>query len=76
MKKIPKIFVDFGNADADGRVRLNTIGSLIDMRDNGIIMEEGLQLLLDNNEDLSTNGIAHFSKEEKIWVAIIDWDSL
>jgi len=73
MKTLPKIFADFGNADVRGRVRLNTIGSLTDMRDNKVIMEEGLELLLHNNEELSAIGIAHFSNEEKIWVAVIDW---
>jgi hypothetical protein len=74
MGLIPKLFADFNNADAQGRVRLTTQGSLADISDNNIKMEEGIELQLDDNEGLSTIGTAHFSNEEKIWVAVIDWN--
>jgi hypothetical protein len=72
----PKIFVHFQNADEQGRIRLTAHGTINDLNDNGIILKEGLELLLDDDDDLSTIGVVHFSKEENIWVAIINWDAL
>jgi len=76
MKTLPKIFVHFQNTDLKNRIRLTAKGTIDDLKANSIILEEGLELLLDDDDDLSTVGVVHFSEEEKIWVAIIDWNSL
>ena len=71
-----KIFADFHNSDRDGRVRLNTVGTFRDIKEHNITLQEGLQILIDDNDGLVTPGIVEFSKEENIWVAKIDWELL
>jgi hypothetical protein len=75
METLPKIFAHFQNADAKGRIRLTARGTIDDLKANNITLREGLRLLLDDGDDLSTIGIVGFSEEENIWVAKIDWDS-
>jgi hypothetical protein len=76
MKELNKIFADFHNADIKGRVRLNTNGTLDDLKNKNIKLEPGLEILLDDDDGLSVKGIIQFSEEEKMWVAEIDWDQL
>jgi hypothetical protein len=71
----PVIYVDFNNCDAQGRVRLNTVGSLQDLASTGVRLEDGVALHLTDNE-LEVNGTAEFSKEENIWAARFNWDEL
>ena len=70
----PKIFADFNNADEKGRVRLNTNGSINDLKN--IILRRGLPILLDDNDDLTCEAILDFSEEEDMWVAIINWNNI
>jgi hypothetical protein len=69
----PRIFVDFHNADAHGRVRLNCIGTVEDLARQGIVLREGQQLTL-YSEELEVDGQVRYSAEEKLWVASIDWN--
>lgn len=71
-----RVFVDFHNADRQGRVRLNTKGTFEDIETKKITLEKGLKLLLDDHEGLQTEGVVEFSENENIWVARIDWDQL
>jgi hypothetical protein len=71
-----RIFADFNNADKRGRVRLNCDGSIKDIERSGVKLLEGKEIQLSDGEDLETKGILHYSKEENIWVAEIDWDNL
>ncbi|MFY0255833.1 hypothetical protein ACDQ55_17970 [Chitinophaga sp. 30R24] len=68
-----KIFVDFNNCDPQGRVRLNTRGTLDDLERLNINLKSGLELLLDDEEELSAIGIVQFSEDENIWVASFRW---
>lgn len=68
----PTIYADFNNADARGRLRLNGIGTVRDLARTGLPLREGLPLSL-HDEELEADGEAHFSEEERIWVARIDW---
>ena len=70
-----RIYVDFQNADTQGRVRLNTRGTLRDLQAQGVTLSEQLQVTL-YSEEFEANGRAHFSVEENIWVAQIDWKQL
>ena len=70
------VFADFNNADKKGRVRLNTFGSTEDIKIKSIEFKEGLQVVLDDNDGLTTIGHIKYSDEENIWVAEIDWDDL
>jgi hypothetical protein len=69
------IYVDFHNADAQGRVRLNCNGTIRDLADKGITLKNGLRLTLSDDE-LEADGEVHFTEEEKPWVAVIDWDAI
>ena len=68
----PRIYADFNNADSKGRLRLITEGSLSDIKRLNLKMEEGMPVIVYDDE-LSTSAEVIFSEEEKIWVAKIDW---
>ncbi|MGA8538686.1 MAG: hypothetical protein WB566_04265 [Terriglobales bacterium] len=74
-KELPKVFVDFNNSDRQGRVRLNCVGTVKDLNRLGIVLSEGTEMLLACVE-LEIEGIATYSKEERIWVARVDWDRI
>ena len=71
----PRIFADFHNADAEGRLRLNCIGTIEDLANQNVELQNG-QLLTLYSEDLEVDGVVRFSEEEKLWVAAIDWDRI
>jgi hypothetical protein len=68
----PTIYADFNNADPNGSLRLNCIGTIEDLSRKGVRLSEGLRLTL-HDEELEADGEVHFSPEERIWVAIINW---
>jgi hypothetical protein len=72
---LPRIFADFHNADEQGRLRLNCVGSIEDLahQQTGLINGQFLTLY---SEDLEVDGVVEFSEEEKIWVAVIDWNQI
>ena len=72
MKKL-RVFADFHNADVQGRLRLNCIGTVEDLARQNIELHNG-QLLTFYSEELEVEGIVQYSSEENIWVAVIDWD--
>jgi len=71
----PRVFADFHNADVQGRLRLNCIGTLRDLADQGVRLCEGLALDL-YSEDLTVEGLTRYSTEENAWVAVIDWRAI
>jgi hypothetical protein len=71
----PSIFVDFHNADKHGRLRLNCIGTIEDLARQQAELVNGQRLTL-YSEDLEVDGIVEFSEEEKVWVAVIDWEQI
>lgn len=80
----PKVYADFHNADAAGRLRLNCVGSVEDLARQGITLHEGMPLTLyaddlDTNgqlDELLVDGVVSFSEEERCWVAAIDWSAI
>ena len=70
------IFVDFNNADSQGRLRLNLKGTKEDLKKKSIRLRHGLSLLFGDGCELSVSGIVEFSSEEKIWVARIEWGEI
>lgn len=68
----PRIYVDFQNSDRLGRVRLNTAGTLRDLEALGVTLSDQLPVIV-YSEEFEADGRAHFSIEESIWVAQIDW---
>jgi len=76
METTVKIYADFNNADQEGRIRLNTKGTYQDLERKKVELREGLELLLDDDEGITTLGIVSFSQNENIWVAKINWDEI
>ena len=74
MKK-PRVFADFHNADAQGRLRLNCDGTVEDLTCQKIVLKEGQSLIL-YSEDLEVDGVVRYSGKENLWVAVIDWDAI
>ncbi len=80
----PRIYADFHNADAHGRLRLNSVGTIEDLARHQIELHEGLGLTfysddLDENgalDKLLVDGTVSFSAEEDCWVATIDWSAI
>lgn len=70
-----KIFADFHSANAQGRLRLNCIGTVEDIARQNIALRDG-QLLSFYSEDLEVEGTVQYSSEEKLWVAVIDWSAI
>ena len=68
----PFLYADFNNADPQGRLRLNVRGTLDDLARQKIRLEESMPVVV-YDEELEADGAAQFSKEEQIWVAVIDW---
>jgi hypothetical protein len=71
-----RIYADFHNADRKGRVRLNTNGSIRDIAQKNIKLEEGKKIILDSKDGIVTIGTLTFSTDENMWVAKIDWDKI
>ena len=71
----PRIFADFHNADNQGRLRLNCIGTVEDLARQNIELQDGKLLTL-YSEDLEVEGVVQYSSEEKLWVAAIDWNAI
>jgi hypothetical protein len=70
-----RVFVDFHNADAQGRLRLNCIGTIEDLAVQRIELQDGQHLVL-YSEDLEVDGIVEYSQSEHLWVVVIDWDKI
>jgi len=70
-----RVYVDFHNADAQGRLRLNCVGTVQDLSHYQIKLREGLWLTL-YSEDLEVEGQVQYAGEENLWVAVIDWDAI
>jgi hypothetical protein len=72
---LSRVFADFHNADEQGRLRLNCIGTIEDLARQQAELENGQQLTL-YSEDLEVDGVIQFSEDEKVWVATIDWNQI
>ena len=70
-----RVFADFHNADVQGRLRLSCVGTTADLQRHGILLREGQSLTI-YSEELEVEGIVHYSEEEKLWTAVIDWNAI
>ena len=73
--KTLRVFADFHNADVQGRLRLNCIGTVEDLAHQKIALQDG-QLLTLYSEDLEVDGVVQYSTEECLLVASINWDAI
>lgn len=71
----PRVFADFHNADAKGRVRLNCAGTVADIKRQKIVLQDGQSLII-YSEELEIEGVVHYSDEENLWTAVIDWNAI
>ena len=71
----PRVFADFHNADPQGRLRLNCIGTKEDLAAQNISLCEGQALVL-YSEELEVDGMVEYSKKENLWVAVIGWAAI
>lgn len=71
----PQLQADFMNADARGRVRLNTVGTIESLARLGLRLTDGLGVVL-HDDQLEADGVVAYSTEENVWVAAIDWDAI
>jgi hypothetical protein len=82
--KNPRVYADFHNCDSQGRVRLNTVGTLEDLARQQVQLRDGLALALyaddandlDQPDELRADGIVAYSEDERCWVAVIDWNAV
>jgi hypothetical protein len=80
----PRVYVDFHNADSQGRVRLNCTGTAEDLSKQHVKLYEGLVLTLYSDDlddrgsldELLVEGVVSFSEDEHCWVAAIDWTAI
>ena len=70
-----KVFADFHNADVQGRVRLSCVGTIADLKRQGTVLRDGQSLII-YSEELEVEGIVHYSEEENLWTAVIDWNTI
>ena len=71
----PRVYADFHNGDRQGRLRLNCAATTEDLQRAKLELTEGMQLTL-YSEDVECLGTVTFSREENMWVAIIDWNAI
>ena len=72
---MPKVFADFHNADAQGRVRLNCLGTVEDLAQQQVVLRDGLRLIL-YSEELEADGVVCYAPDEHLWTAVIDWQAI
>ncbi len=80
----PRVYADFNNVDAKGRVRLNCVGTERDLAQQQFALHGGALLTLyesdadaaDRPHELSARGVVEYSAGEQIWVAAVDWESI
>jgi hypothetical protein len=84
VKPKPKVYADFHNADPQGRLRLNCVGTLEDLAQQQVQLHPGLMLTLYADDadsegrldELLVDGVVVYSDDEHCWVAAIDWDAI
>lgn len=69
------LYADFNNADRSGRLRLNCAGTARDLDQFGIRLSDGLRVRV-HDDELEADAEVQFSPDERIWVAVIDWDAV
>lgn len=69
-----RIYSDFNNRDEQGRVRLNTVGSLKDLDRHKHEVREGLRVVLYMSDEFEVSGtLVH---EGGIWCGIPAWETI
>ena len=61
----PRVFADFHNADAKGRVRLNCAGTEADIKRQEIVLQDGQSLII-YSEELEVEGCCSLLRKRKV----------
>ena len=69
-----RIYADFNNATEDEKVRLNTVGSLADIRKVRASLVEGMKVLL-YDEELEVQARLTHAPDGENWLGIPDWST-
>lgn len=80
----PRVYVDFQNADPEGRVRLNCVGTAKDLAQQHVVLRPNMVLELYSDDadpngcpdDLQVTGVVEYSETERCWVARVDWNAM
>lgn len=75
MTKRRRVYADFNNADAQGRIRLSCVGSVRDICYQGLVLSDGFPLVI-HDEELTAEALARFNAEEHVWTAEIEPDTM
>jgi hypothetical protein len=70
----PRIWVDFHNSDAIGRVRLNIVGTIESLNSLGLVLRSGLDATFYCFEREQDGEVA-YSEEEHLWVGLLTGES-
>ena len=54
---------------------MNCAGTEADLERQKIALRNGQSLII-YSEELEVEGVVHYSEEEKLWTAVIDWDAI
>jgi hypothetical protein len=84
MMQLPLVHADFHNADQQGRLRLNSAGTLRDPKQHGMEFHPGLRMRFYSDDasdageqdNLVVDGVVEYSAEENCWVATVDWNAV
>ena len=72
---VARIYADFHNADEQGRLRLNCVGTIEDLARYRVDLRDGEKLIL-YSEELEADGVVQYSEIERLWVAAVDWQQI
>jgi hypothetical protein len=68
-----RIYADFNNVAEDGKVELNTVGSLRDIAANSAELREGLRVMLYMTDEFDVEAVLCF---DRIWLGVPDYTTL
>ena len=54
---------------------MHCAGTVADLERQRIVLRDGLPLII-YSEELEVEGVVHYSEEEKLWTAVIDWNAI
>lgn len=69
------VVVDFHNADVQGYVRLNTVGTVENLSRLGIVLEDGMSLRVSDGE-IVICGLVRAPGAEGVWRLEVDWKQI
>lgn len=81
---VPEIYGDFHKLDDESRIMLTTLGTSRDLAKLGIQLKDGMSVVIymddaddaGHPDDLMADAIIRYNKQEKCWVAEVDWDKV